>query len=135
MVVVAGVLFSMIAIIPMAIADRDDDDDDDDDNSWGKKKRFDNQVTLIERSYSVELQPTERLNKSYFCDEGEIIVGGLLMSKSTNSLSSGNWDVQHQKQAFYVNISDRDKVPITVDVTYLCASMKSWTLQDFSDDD
>ncbi len=39
-VVVAGIIISMLAIVPTALADRDDDDDDDDEKSckyWFKK--------------------------------------------------------------------------------------------------
>jgi len=68
MVVLAGFLISMIAIMPMAIADRDDDDDDDDDDDReDKKKQIENQVTFIKRTFPETLEYGELLNKSYFC--------------------------------------------------------------------
>ncbi len=146
MVVVAGVIISMLAIVPTAVADRDDDDGDNGggenkkiqswkkklidwwnkkQNEGGEQTQINNQVTLIERSYSAPLKPGERLNETFFCDEGEIVVGGLVKSDSSNSLSSGNWNVEHADQTFTVNISNRDSELITVDVIYLCANMKS----------
>jgi len=123
MVVLAGFLISMIAIMPMAIADRDDDDDDDDDDREDKKKQIDNQVTLFKRTYSETLDFRELLNKSYFCEEGEILVGGFVESAQTKLktvLDVGI--VVHQNQEFKVNMVNSDPKPITVNVIYLCAA-------------
>ena len=124
MVVLAGFLISMIAIMPMAIADRDDDDDDDDDDDReDKKKQIDNQVTFIKRTFPETLDYGELLNKSYFCEEDEIIVGGLVKSagpKSTIVFDVGV--VNHKTQEFKVNMVNSDPKPMTVKVTFLCAA-------------
>jgi len=124
MVVLAGFLISMIAITPMAIADRDDDDDDDDDDDRkDKKKQIDNQVTLIKRTYSEKIEPNKLLNKSYFCENGEIIMGGIVMladSKSETVFDVGV--LNHKNQEFKVNMFNTEKKPIMVNVSCLCAT-------------
>jgi len=124
MVVLAGFLISMIAIMPMAIADRDDDDDDDDDDDRkDKKKQIDNQVTFIKRTFPETLDYGELLNKSYFCEEDEIIVGGLLKSadpKSPKVFDGGV--VDHKTQKFSVNMISSNPERTTINVICLCAT-------------
>ncbi len=122
-VVFAAVIIGMITIVPIAMADRDDDDDDDD--SWGNKKQLDNQVALMQRTDSVILQPGDRLSDIYFCEEGEIMLGGIVENHSPESISNAIWRLDHQEQSYDVNISNRDPVPLELKVTYLCASLKS----------
>ena len=122
MVVVAGVIISMLAIVPTAVADRDDDDDDD---SWGNKKQLDNQVALMQRTVSVIIPPEGKLEHIYQCEKGEIMLGGIVENHSPLSISTANWSVDHQDQSYDVGISNRDGEPLPVTVTYLCASLKS----------
>ncbi len=125
MVVLAGFLISMIAIMPMAIADRDDDDDDDDDDREDKKKQLDNQVALMQRTDSVIIPLEGRHAETYHCEKGEIMLGGIVENHSAESISNAIWRIDHQEQTYDVNISNRDPVPLEVNVTYLCASLKS----------
>jgi len=122
MVVVAGVIISMLAIVPTAVADRDDDDDDD---SWGNKKQLDNQVALMERTDSVIIPPERKFTHTYHCEKGEIMLGGIVENHSPLSISTAKWSVDHQDQSYDVGISNRDGEPLPVTVTYLCASLKS----------
>jgi len=129
--VVAGVVG--IITVPPVLADDDDDDDDDDKNNWGKKKQSDNQVALIQRSVPFELcgtqslcdaQKSKRLFDSYACEEGEIILGGMVDAPLA-TLSLGSWDVDYVSQEFDVDLSNRHPESIQGHVIYLCASMKS----------
>ena len=129
--VVAGVVG--IITVPPVLADDDDDDDDDDKKNWGKKKQSDNQVALIKRTVSFELcgsqspcdsQNGKRLQESYACEEGEIILGGMVESPLTTS-SLGSWGIDNVSQEFDVSLSNREKASIKGNVIYLCASLKS----------
>jgi len=123
-VVFAAVIIGMITIVPIAMADRDDDDDDDDD-SWGNKKQLDNQVALMQRTDSVIIPPEKRFTNIYYCEKGEIMLGGMVENHFPESISSANWKVDHRDQSYDVNVPNRDGESITVTVTYLCASLKS----------
>ena len=120
-----------IITVPQVLAD--DDDEDDDDWKWGQKKQSDNQVALIQRSVSFELcgsqslcntQNGKRLLDSYGCEEGEIILGGMVDAPMATS-SLGSWDVNYVSQEFDVDLSNRHPESIQGHVIYLCASMKS----------
>ena len=125
MVVLAGFVISMIAIMPMAIADRDDDDDDDDDDWKDKKdnkKQIDNQVTLIKSTFPHTLDPGELLDKSHLCEEGKILMGGLVQSanpKAPKVFDGGVLD--HTKQKFTVNMFNPYPERTTINITILCA--------------
>jgi hypothetical protein len=125
--IVAGVVG--IITVPSVLADNEDDDD----WKWGQKKQSDNQVALIQRSVPFELcgtqslcdaQKSTRLQGSYACEEGEIILGGMVDSPLATS-SLGSWDVDYVNQEFDVELSNRHPESIQGHVIYLCASMKS----------
>ena len=125
--IVAGVVG--IITVPPVLAD----DEDDDDWSWGQKKQIDNQVALIQRSVPFELcgtqslcdaEKSKRLQDSYACEEGEIILGGMIEpSLATSSIIS--LDLDNVNQEFNVDLSSRHPESIQGHVIYLCASMKS----------
>jgi len=127
--VVAGVVG--IITVPPVLADDDDDDDDDDKKNWGKKKQSDNQVALIKRTVSFELCGSlsdtpncKRLQASYACEEGEILLGGMVESPLVTS-SLGSWGIDNVNHEFDVNLSNREKSSTKGNVIYLCANIKS----------
>ena len=125
--IVAGVVG--IITVPPVLADNEDDDD----WSWGQKKQSDNQIAFIQRSVPFELcgnqslcemPKSTRLQGSYACEEGEIILGGMVEPPlATSSIVS--LDLDNLNQEFDVILSNRDGSSIKGNVVYLCASMKS----------
>ena len=87
--------------------------------------RSEEPVSLIKRTDFVELcgdvpcdsPHGDRYAGSYYCEDDEIIVGGLV--KSTQSEPDERWSIHTQNQEFRVSASNYDPGSILVTVIYL----------------
>jgi len=149
----AGLVVGIVTAAPVMADDDDDDDKKRDEKvhnkqKWGVlmqewlKKVFgetdtnpqtqnEEQVTLIKRVDFFELcgdTPCEsNLGDShseiYSCEEGEIILGGMV--ESPQSEPAERWIVDHQTQEFRASATNYEVDSILVTVVYLCANIQS----------
>lgn len=82
----------------------------------------DNSFNIISRTDTVELASGESLLKKYFCDPGEILLGGLIEAPSVNPpLIINGLLVTNLEQSYVVSINkNNNQETVTVNVTYLC---------------
>ncbi|MFB5630262.1 MAG: hypothetical protein ACE5RN_01585 [Nitrosopumilaceae archaeon] len=81
-----------------------------------------NPINIISRTDTTEIQSGQRLIKEYYCDSGEIIIGGIIeMPSMASPLSnSGNMISSTEQSYNIVTGTNNTPEPITVNVTYLC---------------
>jgi len=82
----------------------------------------DNSFNIISRTDTVELASEESLLKKYFCEPGEILLGGLIEAPSVNHpLIINGLLVTNLEQSYVVSINkNNNQETVTVNVTYLC---------------
>jgi len=82
----------------------------------------DNSFNIISRTDTVELASGESLLKKYFCEPGEILLGGLIEAPSVNPpLIINGLLVANLEQSYVVSINkNNNQETVTVNVTYLC---------------
>ena len=82
----------------------------------------DNSFNIISRTDTVELASGESLLKKYFCEPGEILLGGLIEAPSVNPpLIINGLLVTNLEQSYVVSINkNNNQETVTVNVTYLC---------------
>ncbi|MCZ6581654.1 MAG: hypothetical protein O6761_00565 [Thaumarchaeota archaeon] len=81
----------------------------------------DNSFNIISRTVTVELISGERLFEEYFCEPGEIIVGGLIEMSLDPPISNQVEILSGSEQSYKVVIeTNRNQETVTVNVTYLC---------------
>jgi len=82
----------------------------------------DNSFNIISRTDTVELASGASFLKEYFCEPGEIILGGLIEVPSVNTpLINNGLQVTNSEQIYVVSINkNNNQETVTVNVTYLC---------------
>jgi hypothetical protein len=82
----------------------------------------DNSFNIISRTDTVELASGASFLKEYFCEPGEIILGGLIEVPSvTPPLINNGLLVTNSEQIYVVSINkNNNQETVTVNVTYLC---------------
>ncbi len=82
----------------------------------------DKPFNIISRTDTFDLQPSESLNKEYFCEPGEIILGGLIQVPSMNIPLSTNGILVDGSVQSYIAVlkTNRNAETATINVTYLC---------------
>jgi len=88
-------------------------------------------IPMIKRTDFVELcgdikcesEHGDSYDHTYACEEGEVIVGGLV--ESTQTTPDATWNLDHETQEFEVSVTNYDRDTILVTVIYLCANIKS----------
>lgn len=80
-----------------------------------------NDFSIISRTDTVELQSGKNLLQEYFCESGEIIIGGLIEMPFANpQLFNEGEIVSNSVQSFIVKVLNDNPETVTVNVTYLC---------------
>ena len=81
-----------------------------------------NPLNIISRTVTNEIMPGQRLINEYYCQPGEIIVGGIIEMPSMESplSNSGNMISSTEQSYNIVTGVNNTSEPITVNVTYLC---------------
>ena len=81
-----------------------------------------NPINIISRTVSVELLSDERLFDEYFCEPGEIILGGIIEMPSLEIPIPNSVEIlSDSEQSYKISIqTNRSPEPVTVNVTYLC---------------
>jgi len=82
----------------------------------------DNSFNIISRTDTVELASGASFLKEYFCEPGEIILGGLIEVPSvTTPLINNGLLVTNSEQIYVVSINkNNNQETVTVNVNYLC---------------
>lgn len=82
----------------------------------------DNLYEIISRTHSTKVLPGERLNTEYYCESGEIIIGGQIeMPTMENPISNDGNIISGTEQSYTVVTGKNTTLePIKVVVTYLC---------------
>jgi hypothetical protein len=82
----------------------------------------DNSFNIISRTDTVELASGANFLKEYFCEPGEIILGGLIEVPSvTTPLINNGLLITNSEQIYVVSINkNNNQETVTVNVTYLC---------------
>jgi len=82
----------------------------------------DNSFNIISRTDTIELASGASFLKEYFCEPGEIILGGLIEVPSvTSPLINNGLLVTNSEQIYVVSINkNNNQETVTVNVTYLC---------------
>ena len=82
----------------------------------------DNSFNIISRTDTVDLASGASFLKEYFCESGEIILGGLIEVPSVNTpLIIKGLLVTNTEQIYVVSINkNNNQETVTVNVTYLC---------------
>jgi len=82
----------------------------------------DNSFNIISRTETIELPSDERLFGEYFCEPGEIILGGIIQMPSIDTpLDSAGEIKSSTKQSYKISIqTNTTPETVTVNVTYLC---------------
>jgi len=77
---------------------------------------------FISRTETIELASDERKTADYFCEPGEIILGGLIEVPSvTTPLINNGLLITNSEQIYVVSINkNNNQETVTVNVTYLC---------------
>ncbi len=83
----------------------------------------DNSFNIISRTDTIELPSDERLFTEYFCEPGEIILGGKIEMPSLDvPLSVVGSEIKSGTEQSYIVVIQTNRTPetVTVNVTYLC---------------
>jgi len=82
----------------------------------------DNSFNIISRTETIELPSDERLFGEYFCEPGEIILGGIIQMPSIDTQIDGAGEIKSStKQSYKISIqTNTTPETVTVNVTYLC---------------
>jgi len=82
----------------------------------------DNSFNIISRTETIELPSDERLFDEYFCEPGEIILGGIIeMPFLDTPIPNGGEIISGSEQSYKITIpTNRTPETVTVNVTYLC---------------
>jgi len=81
-----------------------------------------NPINIISRTVSIELLSDERLFDEYFCEPGEIILGGIIEMPSLEIPIPHSVEIfSGTEQSYKISIqTNRSPETVTVNVTYLC---------------
>lgn len=81
-----------------------------------------NSLNIISRTDTPVIPPGQRLIKEYYCQSGEIIIGGIIEMPNMESPLSNNGNmISSTEQSYNIVIGiNNTQEPITINVTYLC---------------
>lgn len=81
-----------------------------------------NPVNIISRTDTTEILSGQRLIKEYYCETGEIIIGGIIEMPSMSTPLSNSGNMISSTEQSYNIVTGINNTPelITVNVTYLC---------------
>jgi len=84
--------------------------------------REDNSFKIILRTETIELLSDKRLFDEYFCEPGEIILGGIIEMPSIDTpIASTGEIISGTEQSYKISVqTNRTPETVTVNVTYLC---------------
>jgi len=82
----------------------------------------DNSFNIISRTDTFELAPGTNMNKEYFCESGEILLGGLIeISPMNKPILNDDVIINGSVQSYIVVLKTNNNLEAaTVNVTYLC---------------
>ena len=76
---------------------------------------------FISRTETIELASDERKTADYFCEPGEIMLGGIIETPSIDTpISSTGEIISDTEQSYKVTFLNRNSETVPVNVTYLC---------------
>jgi len=79
-----------------------------------------NSFNIISRTVSVELSSSESFFAEYFCEPGEIILGGIIELPSQD-IPNGGEIISESEQSYKISIqTNRTPETVTANVTWLC---------------
>jgi len=82
----------------------------------------DNSFNIISRTETIELPSDERLFTEYFCEPGEIILGGIIEMPFLDAPIPNRGEIKSGTEQSYNIVIQTNRTPetVSVNVTYLC---------------
>jgi len=76
---------------------------------------------FISRTETIELASEERKTADYFCEPGEIMLGGIIETPSLDTpITSSGEIISDTEQSYKVTFLNRNSETVPVNVTYFC---------------
>ena len=81
----------------------------------------DTSFNIISRTETIELASDQRKTADYFCEPGEIMLGGIIETPSLDTpITSSGEIISDTEQSYKVTVLNRNSETVPVNVTYLC---------------